>query len=51
MHSVIGILPIRTHIVHDDLFLLRAEVVLAPFNCATPIRAGAGEIMLAVLVS
>jgi hypothetical protein len=39
------------HIVHDDLFLLRAEVVLAPLNRITPIRTGAGEIVLAVLVS
>jgi hypothetical protein len=51
MHSVIGILPICTHIIHDDLFLLWAEVVLAPLNCAAPVRTGVGEVVLAMFVS
>jgi hypothetical protein len=38
------------HIVHDYLFFLRAEVVLAPLNCAAPVRTGAGEVVLVVFV-
>jgi hypothetical protein len=51
MHSVISILPIRAYVVHNDLFLLWTEVVLASFNSATPIRTGVGEVVLAMLVS
>jgi hypothetical protein len=39
------------HVVHDDLFLLRAKVVLAPLDCAAPVRTGTGEVVLAMFVS
>jgi hypothetical protein len=51
MHSVIGILPIHVHVIHDDLFLLWAEVVFAPLDCAAPIRTGTGEVVLVILMS
>jgi hypothetical protein len=38
------------HIVHDGLFLLQAEVVFAPLDCAAPVRTGTGEVMLAMFV-
>jgi hypothetical protein len=51
MHSVISILPICMHVVHDGLLLLRAEVVLAPLDCASSVRTGTGKVMLAMFVS
>jgi hypothetical protein len=39
------------YIIHDHLFLLRAEVVLAPLNRAAPVRASTEEVVLAMLVS
>jgi hypothetical protein len=49
-HSVIGIFSVCTHIVHNSLLLLWAEVVLALLDRITPVRAGTGKIVLAVFV-
>jgi hypothetical protein len=38
------------HVVHDDLLLLWAEVILAPLDCAAPVRAGTREVVLPILV-
>jgi hypothetical protein len=45
MCSVISILPIRRNVVYLYLIHLWAKVVLASFDSAAPIRAGAWEIM------
>jgi hypothetical protein len=49
-HSVISIFPVHSHVVHDSLLLLRAEVILAPFDSTASVGTGAGEVVLAIPV-